>query len=70
MTLDVRITEAIEEAVEEAGQPASLARRLIAWFEAIASGNEDINDSSATGRHLDVLFQGTEVEDSAGEDQD
>lgn len=69
MSLDVRITEAIEEAVEEAGQPASLARRLIAWFEAIASGNEDINDSAVTGRHLDVLFQGTEVEGSAEEEQ-
>ena len=70
MTLDARITQAIKEAVEEAGQPDTLARRLIAWFEAIASGNEDINDASATGRHLEVLFQGTVVDPADGEDED
>lgn len=70
MTIDARITQAIEEAVEDAGQPEALARRLIAWFEAIASGNEDINDTSATGRHLDVLYQGTVVDATEVEDED
>lgn len=71
MALDARITQAIEEAVAEAGQSESLARRLIAWFEAITSGNEDINDTSQAARHLDVLFKGTQVagEPDEGEDE-
>lgn len=71
MTLDPRITQAINEAVKEAGQPDTLARRLIAWFEAVTSGNEDINDDATAARHLEVLFDGTVVEDAAdGEDED
>lgn len=59
MTIDARITQAIQEAVDEAGQPETLARRLVAWFEAVTSGNEDINDHAAAARHLEVLFEGT-----------
>lgn len=70
MTLDSRITEAINEAVEEAGQPETLARRLIAWFEAVTSGNEDINDPASTARHLEVLFEGTIVDESIKENDD
>ena len=70
MTIDPRITDAIKEAVEESGQPDTLARRLIAWFEGVTSGNEDINDQTTTARHLEVLFEGTVYEDANGEDQD
>lgn len=70
MSVDRRITEAIEEAVADAGQPESLARRLIAWFEAVATGNEDINDNAATGRHLEVLYQGTVVDGMDEEDEE
>lgn len=62
MTIDNRITQAINEAVKESGQPETLARRLIAWFAAVTSGNEDINDQTTTARHLEVLFEGTVVE--------
>lgn len=70
MTIDARIAQAINEAVKEAGQPDTLARRLIAWFEAVSSGNEDINDQAAADRHLQVLFLGTVVENADGEDAD
>jgi len=70
MTLDPRITQAINEAVEEAGQPETLARRLIAWFEAVTSGNEDINDDATAARHLEVLFDGTVVESVDNEEKD
>lgn len=70
MTLDARITQAIQEAVEEAGQPETLARRLVAWFEAVTSGNEDINDHAAAARHLEVLFEGTVVSDEDEDDED
>lgn len=59
MALDPRITHAITEAVEEAGQPETLAHRLIAWFEAITTGNEDIHDSETSARHLNLLFSST-----------
>ncbi|MCY4218435.1 MAG: hypothetical protein OXE56_04070 [Gammaproteobacteria bacterium] len=62
MALDSRIIQAINEAVDEAGQPVSLAHRLIAWFEALTIGNEEINDAPATARHLEILFEGTKVE--------
>lgn len=70
MKIDTRISEAIQDAVEEAGQPRELARRLIAWIEAVASGNEDINDQATAARHLEVLFDGTVVSNSDGEDED
>lgn len=70
MTIDARITQAINEAVNEAGQPDTLARRLIAWFEAVASGNEDINDQATAARHLEVLFEGTVVEKEEEGDAD
>ena len=70
MALDSRITEAIAEAVEEAGQPETLARRLIAWFEAVTSGNENINDQATTARHLEVLFEGTTVDENSKESED
>jgi len=59
MSLDIKITEAIEAAVEQEGQPAAVAKRLIAWLEAVNSGNEDIADTAQSDRHLDVLFEGT-----------
>jgi len=70
VTIDARIMQAINEAVAEAGQPETLARRLIAWFEAVTSGNEDINDQATTARHLEVLFEGTVVQNGNGEDED
>lgn len=70
MAIDIRITQAINEAVKEAGQPETLARRLVAWFEAVTSGNEDINDQATTARHLEVLFGGTVVENADAGDED
>lgn len=61
MATDARISQAINAAVEEAGQSKELARRLLAWFEAVTSGIEDINDQAAAERHLEVLFEGTAV---------
>ena len=70
MALDPRITHAITEVVEEAGQPETLAHRLIAWFEAITTGNEDIHDSETSARHLDLLFSSTTVSGETEEEGD
>ena len=69
MPLDARIAQAINEAVVEAGQPKALARRLVAWLEAVNSGNEDIDDQKTAARHLEVLFEGTVVQGDYGEDE-
>lgn len=60
MSLDPKIREAIEAAVSEAGQPEGLARKLTRWFEAIATGNEDINDTQSANRHLELLYEETQ----------
>jgi len=57
MSIDPKIQEAIEAAVAEAGQPEGLARKLVRWFEAIATGNEDINDTQSANRHLELLYE-------------
>ena len=67
MAVDERIVQAILDAVEKSGQRKELARRLTAWFEAVTSGIEDINDEATADRHLEVLFEGTTVELEAGE---
>lgn len=61
MAVDPKIQEAIEAAVEEAGQNKGLARKLIRWFEAIASGNEEINDRQSAHRHLELLYEETQT---------
>lgn len=70
MTVDERISQAIREAVAEAGQPNALARRLIAWVEEVMLENEDINDWETAVRHLEVLFEGTKVKNANGEHED
>lgn len=62
MALDNRIEEAIKAAVREAGQSDALARRLIAWMTALVTENEDINNSDAAERHLELLFDETKIE--------
>lgn len=57
MSVDPKVKEAIEIAVNEAGQPEGLARKLTRWFDAIASGNEDISDTQSANRHLELLYE-------------
>lgn len=59
MALDKKISQAIREAVEDARQPDAVARGLIAWLTAVASGNEDFNDITAAERHLEILYSVT-----------
>lgn len=60
MGLDQKITEAIEAATAEANQSDALARRLVAWLEAIAS-RDDIDNAEMEG-HLEVLYEETSIE--------
>lgn len=62
--MDKKIQDALREAVREAGQDPSLARKLEMWFEAIASGSEDVNDKQSSNRHLELLYSDTRVSGS------
>lgn len=64
MAVDPKIKEAIETAVTESGQSDGLARKLDSWFEAIATGNEDIADRQSAYRHLELLYE--EVQSGTG----
>ncbi|MGB8946492.1 MAG: CxC ATPase DNA modification system associated small protein [Streptomyces sp.] len=60
MSLDRKISEAIEEAVAEAGQDPVLAHRLTLWMEAVTSG-EDPGDPNIADRRLELLYGVTEA---------
>ncbi|OHV67155.1 hypothetical protein LCM4577_26750 [Mesorhizobium sp. LCM 4577] len=72
MSLDLKIIDAIRAAVDGEGQPSNLARRLVAWLEAIADESEDINDIAATDRRLEIIYEAVLVdeEDDANETDD
>ena len=61
MTLDPRIKEAISGAARELNQDQALAAKLVAWFEALADGNESLDDRDATYRRLRLLYDSTSV---------
>lgn len=56
MSLDIKLTDAIETAVEENGQPTAVGTKLIAWLRAINSGNENIGDTAQTKQRLIDLY--------------
>ena len=60
MKADPTIQAAIEEAVREAGQGDDLARKLVAWFTEVASGNEDIGKRDSARRHSELLYGATD----------
>ncbi len=69
MAIDPKIKEAIEGAVAEAGQPPGLARKLMSWFEAIATGNEDIANRQSAYRHLELLYEEVQTGTAAIDDK-
>lgn len=38
MALDAALEQAVSEATEKAGQPRSVAQRLVAWLQALSDG--------------------------------
>lgn len=62
MTFDPAISEAIKKAVYESGADEFLSQKIIAWVNAITSGNESINDKEEVFRHLDTIFESIDLE--------
>ena len=69
MSLDPKIIEAVEAATAEAGQPTALARRLVAWLEAVGDESEDINDIAATDRRLEIIYEAVALEADHADDE-
>ena len=67
MTVDRKIEEVIKQIVIQNGQSEGLSRRFIAWFNAVASGNEDINDRQSANRHLEEIYREVRLSDESGE---
>jgi hypothetical protein len=44
MALDRALEDALRRAVKEEGQPDAVAARLIAWTEALADGEDSVED--------------------------
>ena len=75
MAIDPKIRKAIEAAVEEDGQNASLSRKLVAWFEALSSSNEKIDDAELHELHAKLSYESTTLwsdstPDGGGEQSD
>ena len=66
MILDPKICQAIKEAAQRAGQTDQLAEKIIAWMNAIVAGNEKLTDTEMVQRHLELLYDETEVGAVAG----
>jgi hypothetical protein len=67
MPIDPRMRAAILEATQAAGQGRSLADKIVAWFEAMSSGNESITNPESVARHMDIFYslaEGRDVADS------
>lgn len=51
------INSAIQHAVEEAGQKIDLSVKISAWFNALSSGNESLEDHTGLRNHIDLIIK-------------
>lgn len=62
MSTDAKIQKAIKEAVTDFGQNEGLADKLIAWFEAVANGNENLANKDSVSRRLELLYENCSID--------
>ncbi len=60
--IDQEITNAVFESTQKFGQNKSLAKKLLAWFTALAVGNETLEDRESVKRHMDILLEDIEID--------
>lgn len=65
------LRRAVEQSVQAAGQPPAVAQRLIAWIEAVVSGNEDLSDKETSRTRMERLMEAVIVptEEALGGDE-
>jgi hypothetical protein len=61
MPVDPFMKEAIFKAVDSANQSKELSQKIIAWLNALLSGNEDISNDEDALRHLELLYNEVEL---------
>ena len=64
--LDSKISEAITEATRAHRQPSGLAEKLIRWMDDLVRDPENLNDSDAVDRRLELLYSATETDHAGG----
>ena len=58
MSLDAEIIKAIQDAVKKENQSDSVAKRLIAWIEAMS--NSEISNTN-NSNHLDSIYNAIDI---------
>jgi len=61
MSIDQRIKDAISESVGDHNQSENLTTKIIAWLEALADGNETLEDKEKVAKHLELIYRKTKV---------
>ncbi len=56
MKIDAEIRNALTIVVAEEGQSEGVTKKLIAWLESIAEGNENAEDMRAAEEHIKLIF--------------
>jgi len=69
MEIDKVIQRAIEDAVRDNDQSPDLAKKIVAWANAFASGGEEINAGDSAARHLDVLYESVIIDSENTKDR-
>ncbi len=58
MTLDITITNAVQDAVKSSGENNKLARKILSMIEDIHSGAMSLEDKDDVKRRIEVLLEG------------
>ncbi|HLA95618.1 MAG TPA: CxC ATPase DNA modification system associated small protein [Pyrinomonadaceae bacterium] len=61
MSIDQRIKDAIGESVADHNQSENLTTKIIAWLEALADGNETLENKDKVDQHLELIYAETRV---------
>ena len=51
------VVSALKSAAQKAGQPKDIAQRLVAWLDALAVGNADIEDANEAAKRISDLLE-------------
>lgn len=62
--------DAISETVKDENQSKQLSHKIIAWLNALISGNEDIGDKDASLRHLELIYDEVVFHDDEKTEED
>jgi len=62
--------DAIIETVNKENQNKQLSQKIIAWLDALISGNEEIGDKDASLRHLELIYAEVNLHDDEETEED